>query len=131
MKPYYIFDDASGQILFTGITIEEKETDEGMSFRFHHEKVDSVEYYHNIESDQLEVRPLMPCTVSDFSILADGNSACTISNLPNPVTVKWPDGVITEVTDGEIIFKVDMAGNYAFELDAFPYKTHFLLITAG
>lgn len=130
MKAYYIFDDQTGEIRFTGITAQAKTPRAGLSFRFHSEKVDSTQNYHDLVADELSPRPELLCSVSKNEIIADGNDSVTISDLPNPTIVTWPDGQVDEVTDGEVIFKVDLIGFHEFIFESFPYKTKYITIEA-
>lgn len=54
-------------------------------------------------------------------ISAPVNTDITISNIPNPCDVTWPDGEVTTVTDGEVVLNVDLVGSYTFKFDSIPH----------
>jgi hypothetical protein len=89
-------------------------------------------YYVDISTTPHEVKPKqeLSVSISKAQISADGIDTTTLSNIPNPTTVTWPDGIKTEVTDGEIVFGVDLVGIYSFEFESVAYLTHSLQIEA-
>lgn len=62
-----------------------------------------------------------PLTINQTTIDADGEDECVITGIHNPSTVTWPDGFIETVTDGEVRFSVDLAGEYVIQIEAIPY----------
>lgn len=64
------------------------------------------------------------------SIQADGIDTATISGLPAHTLVTWPDGEVTEINDGLLEFAVDLAGSYAFIIDAVQYTKQEVTIEA-
>lgn len=59
-----------------------------------------------------------PFTQNKTQINADGIDELVLSGLPDPCTVIWPDGVVTEVTGGRVAWSVDYPGSYAFKLSS-------------
>jgi hypothetical protein len=79
-----------------------------------------------------EVFQKMPLTYvqNKPNIRADGVDVLTITGLPNPITVKWPDGLTTEETDGFVSFTLDLAGDYEVVLDAPHYQREVINVSA-
>jgi len=71
-----------------------------------------------------------PHSINKTSMVADGTDVCTISNLHNPTVVTWPDGVVTEETDGFISFTIDESGTHSVTLDAVPYLKEVINVIA-
>ena len=130
MKHYYIYNNATDRIELVGTTIELFETEPGYVMYESTERVDVNQYYHDPVSDTLIERPDLTLTVSKSTITADGTDETSISGLPNPTTVAWPDGQEDLVTDGSIEFSVDLEGSYIFRLESFPFKTQEITIEA-
>lgn len=68
--------------------------------------------------------------ISDSAVVADGVDIASISNIPNPTTVTWPDGVVTEVTGGEIGFTTDQEGDHVFKFESVQHITEEVTIVA-
>lgn len=71
-----------------------------------------------------------PLTIGTTTIDADGEDECVITGIHNPSTVTWPDGFIETVTDGEVRFSVDLAGEYAIQIEAIPYLKETINVSA-
>lgn len=76
-----------------------------------------------------------PKTATTFAfdketISADGVDTAAISGLPAHTLVTWPDGEVTEINDGLLEFAVDLAGSYAFIIDAVQYTKQEVTIEA-
>lgn len=72
----------------------------------------------------------MPYTINKTTMVADGVDQISITGLPNPVTVTWPDGIETVETDGSVAFALTLAGEYMVKLEAVPYLTEVINVTA-
>ena len=71
-----------------------------------------------------------PLTIGSTTIDADGEDECVITGIHNPSTVIWPDGLIETVTDGEVRFSVDLAGEYTITIEAIPYLKETINVSA-
>lgn len=71
-----------------------------------------------------------PLTIGATTINADGEDECVITGIHNPSTVIWPDGFVETVTDGEVRFSVDLAGEYAITIEAIPYLKETINVQA-
>jgi hypothetical protein len=69
-------------------------------------------------------------SLNKTEVVADGVDSIVISGLVNPITVTWPDGEITEVTDGEIEFSIDLLGEYTVKLETLKHYTEVVNVTA-
>lgn len=131
MKHFYVFNTITGQIEIIGTTFDDPYIEGNQDFRYSLERVNGDTHYHNLSNDLLTERPAFNFSVSSYSMISDGIDEVAISNIPNPCNVTWPDDIKTVVTDGEVKFKVDMAGEYRFYFDSFPYKTQQITIHAS
>ena len=71
-----------------------------------------------------------PYSVDKTTLTADNVDEVTISNVFNPSTVTWPDGQVDTVTDGEVVFSVDLVGQYDITIEAVPYLTGVITLEA-
>lgn len=78
----------------------------------------------------LQTKQTFSYTINKTNCIADGTDTVSITGLHNPTTVVWPDGEITEETDGEASFTLDMAGDYTVTLEAIPYLKEVIHVTA-
>ena len=78
----------------------------------------------------LMVKTTHPLTIGTTTIDADGEDECVITDIHNPSMVTWPDGVIETVTDGEVRFSVDLVGDYVIKIEAIPYLTETINVSA-
>lgn len=69
-------------------------------------------------------------TVSSNTLLADGIEEVTVSNIPVGTLVTWPDGVETEVNDGQVVFSVDLVGEHTFKFSHVAHLTTTEVFTA-
>ena len=78
------------------------------------------------------VQPKQPISLitTNTPLTADGIDEVIISGIPTGVQVRWPDGQVDTVTDGEVGFKVDLPGNYTFRFTAVPYLDQEVVIEA-
>jgi hypothetical protein len=83
-----------------------------------------------VESGVVTQRQLMPLTITNTPLIANGTDEVIISGIPSDVQVEWPDGQTDIVTDGEIRFSVDLAGIYIFRFTAVPYLDQEITIEA-
>ena len=92
----------------------------------------SWDYYVDTAATPHEVKPktAYPLTINKTAIVADGVDQIIITNLLNPTKVTWPDGEETIETDGEARFSLDLAGEYTVTLEAVPYLTEVINVTA-
>jgi hypothetical protein len=58
----------------------------------------------------------VPFSQDKESITADAVDECSVTGLPDPCEVTWPDGEVDDVTGGEIDFSVDLPGDYVIKL---------------
>lgn len=130
MKHFYIYDNTSGLIEFIGTSNEPQYCNPNQTFTFCTDRINVAEQYHDTQTNTLSTRPDIAYTLSKPTIIADGTDTLTISGLPNPCQVTWPDGLQSEVTDGEIIFGTDLPGFHEFKLEAFPYKDLTITVEA-
>lgn len=92
----------------------------------------STNYYVDITPSphEVKVKEIHPLIANTATILANGVDTLTITGVHNPSTVTWPDGVVTEVTDGSISFTLDLAGSYTVKIEAIPYINEVFDVTA-
>lgn len=60
----------------------------------------------------------VPYASSALTLTADGIDELVLSGLPDPCSVTWPDGVVTEVSGGQLAWSVDYPGTYSFRLSS-------------
>lgn len=84
--------------------------------------------YYLLEGQVLERQPLTLSMPSP--ILANGIDEAVITGVPTPCEVTWPDGEVTEVTDGLVRFSVDLAGSYTFKFDSIPHLIDDITVEA-
>lgn len=65
-----------------------------------------------------------------FKITADSVDEATISPVPIGTLVRWPDNKITQITDGEVSFSVDLSGIYTLVFEAVEYLRKEVIIEA-
>ena len=90
--------------------------------------LDDVTAY--ISGGAVQPKAAFPFVVSAGQITANGTDEAIISGIPSDVQVRWPDGQVDTVTDGEVGFKVDLPGNYTFRFTAVPYLDKEVTIEA-
>jgi len=90
--------------------------------------LDDVTAY--ISDGAVQPKAAFPFVVSAGQITANGTDEAIISGIPSDVQVRWPDGQVDTVTDGEVGFKVDLPGNYTFRFTAVPYLDQEVTIEA-
>jgi hypothetical protein len=90
------------------------------------------DFYVDITTTPHEVKPKteFELTLSKPQIAADGVDTVTISNIPNPTLVTWPDGFVSEVVGGEITFGVDLVGFHEFKFESIKHLTKTIQIEA-
>lgn len=86
--------------------------------------------YVNLTSEEVENRPPLSLVANKTTINADGLDEWIITGVPIGASVTWPDGVVTTVDDGEIVFTVDVVGTYKFIVNAFPYLVEEVSVEA-
>lgn len=84
----------------------------------------------SVAPHEVKEKTLASPTINKTTIVADGVDMVSITNLHNPTKVVWPDGLITEETDGEASFTLDLEGDYTITLDAAPYVKEVINVTA-
>jgi len=92
------------------------------------DELDDVTAY--ISDGSVQPKVAFPFVVSTGQITADGIDRALISGIPAGTTVQWPDGQIDTITDGEVGFKVDLAGTYTLKFSAVPYLDKEVVIGA-
>jgi len=90
--------------------------------------LDDVTAY--VSGGAVQPKAAFPFVVSTGQITANGTDESIISNIPEGVQVRWPDGQTDIVNDGEIRFSVDLAGTYTFRFTAVPYLDKEITIEA-
>lgn len=77
--------------------------------------------YVDLTTGKITDKPTLTINQNKTQIQADGVDEWVLSDLPVGSSVTWPDGEISIIDDGEIIFSVDLEGVYIFKIDSFPY----------
>ena len=72
----------------------------------------------------------MSLITTNTPLIADGTDEVIISGIPSDVQVEWPDGQTDTVTDGEVLFAVDLVGTYTLKFTAIPYLDQEVVIEA-
>ena len=86
------------------------------------EVVDTVDdLSHYVVGGAVQPKQPMSLITTNTPLTADGIDEVIISGIPTGVQVRWPDGQVDIVTDGEIGFSVDLPGTYAFKFTAVAY----------
>jgi hypothetical protein len=75
-------------------------------------------------------KQLMPLVITNTPLVADGLQKAVISGIPEGVQVEWPDGQTDVVTDGEVLFAVDLVGTYTLKFTATRYLDQEVTIEA-
>ena len=83
-----------------------------------------------VDNGQLKDRQGFELLLSAAQIVANGTDEAIISNLPAGVQVEWPDGQTDTVTDGEVLFAVDLVGTYTLKFTATRYLDQEVTIEA-
>lgn len=84
---------------------------------------DSSTHYVDVENNSIKERtPLeLYLNIDTTTITSDGVSTATISNIPDDVFVRWPDGIQEEVLDGIVEFSTNYAGHYDLIFSSVKY----------
>lgn len=123
------YDKASGRVIGTGdlpdsmIPLQENETT-GIVL----ETLDYETQY--VPSGVVTPRPALTVAQNKTQITANGLDEWIVTGVPVGALVTWPDGVVTTVDDGEIVFTVDVVGTYNFTVNAFPYLVEEVSVEA-
>jgi len=126
MSPKYfiVYEDTTGKIIRRGkchpdaVSAQASETGESSLETLG--LIDADTNY--VSSSVVTSRASNPATLSGSTIIANGVDTLTLSNIPNPTTVKitGPISSEVEVTDGTLDITVDEPGAYTLFLDSFP-----------
>jgi hypothetical protein len=135
MINYFVYELATGEIKYDGIcmpiVLDSQPLEAGdelivtTSGGVETSYVDIAAHPH-----QVKTKTAYPLTINKTTIVADGVDQIIITNLLNPTKVTWPDGEETIETDGEASFSLDLAGEYTVTLEAIPYLTEVINVTA-
>lgn len=72
----------------------------------------------------------MPLILTKTSVVADATDEGLIEGVPNPSTVTWPNGVVTQETDGDIRFTLDLEGTFQIKIESLEYITEVVDVSA-
>jgi hypothetical protein len=90
----------------------------------------SGSHYVDVSGPAILQKSQVNYVVSKVQIVADSIDSTVISGLLVNTIVTWPDGLETEVNDGQIEFSVDLAGTHTFIIDAVPHLKQEIQIEA-
>ena len=63
-------------------------------------------------------------------MIADATDEGLIEGVPNPSTVTWPNGVVTQETYGDIRFTLDLEGTFQIKIESLEYITEVVDVSA-
>lgn len=72
----------------------------------------------------------MSLILTKTSVIADATDEGLIEGVPNPSTVTWPNGVVTQETDGDIRFTLDLEGTFQIKIESLEYITELVDVSA-
>ena len=72
----------------------------------------------------------MSLILTKTSVVADATDEGLIEGVPNPSTVTWPNGAVTQETDGDIRFTLDLVGTFQIKIESLEYITEVVDVSA-
>ena len=132
MNKYIVYNSVNGKVYLEGIghidTVDPLVFGPTMVAMYYDGPLIQADIY--VESGSVTQRQPMSLITTNTPLIADGIDEVIISGIPSDVQVRWPDGQVDTVTDGEIRFSVDLPGTYTFQLTAVPYLDQEITIEA-
>lgn len=128
---YTIFDKNTGEILRVHTTNSDPSTKIQNDNEYYVEgNVNGKTYLIDINTNEPVEKTDIPYTIDSTSVIADGVSTVTISNLPNPTRVMLKSVGKWVIEDGEFEFSIDTEGEYELKMMNPLYLDTTITITA-
>ena len=132
MSKYIVYNSVNGKVYLEGIghidTVDPLVFGPTMVAMYYDGPLSQADIY--VKSGLVIQRQPMPLITTNTPLIADGTDEVIISGIPSDVQVEWPDGQTDTVTDGEVLFAVDLVGTYTLKFTATRYLDQEVTIEA-